>query len=255
MDMELTPDGVAALLKSAWQAGGGGTTSAVYQTSGNLHTFTPGSVSPTFTMEASAADIVIRRFGGIRVNTLDISATFGEIVTASFGLEGTTRTVQGSAASPTFTTTPPFHFTGASVRSAGAANDDVVSFSFTTGNNIDRRGTLRKTRNWRRTVSGMFDVGLSLTLDFSTNAEYTRFLNEEEFEVVLHLEAGFVTGTSGPKNTLEITIPRVRWNTFGVPLTTEDYLEATVEALILKPAAGQIFTAKLVNGEASVLGG
>ena len=98
MEMELSPNGIRPLLKSACATPGanGALTASAYAGGGYLTTFTPGSQETmTFAFESSAADILIMRYGGIRVNTLEISAAFGEIVTSSWGLEGTTRQKQG----------------------------------------------------------------------------------------------------------------------------------------------------------------
>ena len=247
MDLELVPNGIASLLKSAFAAE---VTSGAYTGGGYEHVFEPGNASDTFTFEASAADVLIRRWGGVRVNTFEMNAAFGEIVTASFGLEGTTRGTTPTPAEEDYADVEPFHFTGASVKVAGVQLATVKDFTFGTSNNIDRIGTLNKTRNWRRTALGMFDVNLSATLDFEDDAEYERFLAEDEFEVQLHLEGGIVAGTK--RNTLHITLPRVRWQGIGLPLGATDFLEQSVTALVLKPAGAPIFEARLVNSEASV---
>jgi hypothetical protein len=254
MDLELVPQGIAPLLRSAFMSGGALVSSSPYTGGGHEHVFTPGSTSPTFTFEANAIDILVMRFGGIRVNTLEISAAFGEIVTSSWGLEGTTRVKHtGGLATETYAVQLPFHFTGASMKRNGVEVGNCKSFSFSVGNNLDRIGTLRKTRNWRRTVFGMRDVGLSATMDFEDATDMDLFLSEAEFEVQLHLEAGFIAGTSGPRHSLVIDLPRVRWNSIGLPLNTGDVLEQSVEAVVLRPMNGDpIFVATLVNDESSV---
>lgn len=257
MDMELVPNGIEGLLRSAFASAGALVTSSAYSGGGYEHVFTPGNSSPTFTFEMNAADVLLVRYGGMRVNTLEINAAFGEIVTASWGLEGTTRVKNaGAPATETYTDQLPFHFTGASLLRGGVEVGGVKSFNFTVGNNIDRIGTLRKTRNWKRTALGMRDVGLSATLDFDSDDEFDLWDAETEFEVILHLEGDYITGSSGPKHTLKITIPRVRWNTANLPLTTADFLEHALEATILRPANNDpIFTARLVNEAATVIGG
>jgi hypothetical protein len=256
MDLELVPNGISGLLRSAFSSAAGLVASSAYAGGGYEHIFTPGSASPTFTFEANAADILIVRYGGVRVNTLEINAAFGEIVTSSWGLEGTTFAKHtGGAASETFAVQLPFHFSGANLLRNGVEVGTVKSFNFTVGNNIDRVGTLRKTRNWKRTVLGMRDVGLSTTLDFDSDDEFDLWAAGTEFEVQLHLEAGFITGSSGPKNTLVIDIPRVKWNTNNHPLSPGDILEESAEATILRPMNGDpIFVATLVNSEATVPG-
>lgn len=248
MEMELVPTGIRPLLKSA-VAHSGTVTAGAYSGGGYLSTFTPGSNDAvTFSFESSAADILVMRYGGLRVNTLEISAAFNEIVTASWGLTGTTRQKQGSPTAESYSSSLPFHFTGASVKVNGNWAANVKNFSFTIGNNIEQVGTLRKTRSYYRSAFGMRDVGLSATMDFQNTADYDLFLAETEFEVILHME-GASLGTS--KETLEITIPRVRWNMVNAPLQAGSFIEQAVEATILKPAAADIFTIKVVNSEST----
>lgn len=254
IDMELVPNGVGALLKSAFAAMGANTvTSATgsYYT----HVFTPGNTSPTFTFEGSAGDILIRRYGGIRVNTFDLQASFGEIVTASFGLEGTTRGTTASPASESFAQVIPFHFDGAKIQRNGSDIANVKSFTFGINNNIDRMGTLRRTRSYKRTVLGMRDASLSMTLDFDSTTDYDLFLAETEFSVTIDLEGGYITGSSGMKNQLIINIPRVRYNNTSVPISGNNYIEQSVDCQILRPLNGDpVMTVTLKNGESSIPG-
>lgn len=255
MDMELIPNGIGPLLRSALSASGAAVTSSAYAGGGYTHVFVPGNTSPTFTFESSAADILVMRYGGIRVNTLDISAAFGEIVTASWGLEGTTRIKHTGPTTESFDDVLPFSFAGASVKVAGANIANVKSFSASFGNNIERIGTLRKTRSWKRTALGMRDLGLSLAMDFTDTADYDLFLAETEFSVEIHLEgAAGSLGMGTNKPALVISYPRVRWGSVGVPISTEDYLEQSVEAIIMRPASGNAVDVTLVNHEATLLG-
>lgn len=252
MEMELIPTETAHLLKSAWAAT---VATGAYAGGGYEHTFTPASAEPTFTFESSAADILVMRYSGVRVNTLEIKAAFGEIVTASFGLEGVNRAKQGSTSSPTYTNVQPFHFTGADVHvAAGTLLTHVKDFTFGTNNNFERIGTLRRTRAWKRMAFGMREVTLAMTLDFTDTSEYDRFLAESVFDVDLFLEgsAAGLTGMGSNKPVLRIQPTNVRWNKVNVPLSAGDYLEQAVEALIVAPIGGDIFTADLINNEQNV---
>jgi hypothetical protein len=247
MEMELVPNGIRPLLKSAFAMAGPISTSP-YTGGGYQTDFVPGDdEDTTFAFESSAANILIMRYGGLRVNTFEVNAAFGEIVTSSWGLEGTTREKQGSTQTETYDAVLPFHFTGASVSVAGSQAANVKNFTFNVGNNVERIGTIRKTRNWYRSAFGKRDVGLSATMDFQNTADYDLFLAETEFEVILNMEAASL-GTS--KETFEITIPRVRWNMVNAPLSAGEFIEQSVEATILKPLDGSdIFTATVVNSE------
>jgi hypothetical protein len=254
MGLELVPNGIASLLVSAFSAKGQVVSSA-YSGGGYQHVFTPGSSSPTFSFETSAADILVMRYGGIRVNTFEIAASFGEIVTGSFGLEGTTRAKQGSTSTESFASVIPFHFTGADVRINGTTAANVQNFTFNVGNNVERRGTLNKTRSYRRTLLGTRDVGLSMTMDFENDDDYDLFLAETEFAVTLHLEGDYITGSSGPRNTLVISIPRASYNMVNAAMNAGDFITQDVECTIVRPLNGDpIFTATLVNSESTVAG-
>jgi hypothetical protein len=257
MGLELVPQGIASLLVSALSSKG--STSSAYASSygagAYVHTFTPGSSSPTFSFESSAADILVMRYGGIRVNTLEISASFGEIVTSSWGLEGTTREKQVSANSESYASVLPFTFTGVGVKRDGTEVANVQNFTLNIGNNVDRRGTLRKTRSYRRTLLGGRDVGLTMTMDFEDDDDYDLFLAETEFALTLNFEADYLNGSSGTRNTLIIDIPRVTYETVNAPLNAGDFITQDVTCSIQKPLSGAaIMSVALINKESSVAG-
>lgn len=245
MEMELIPTDIGALLQSGWAAS---VVTSPYAGGGYQHVFTPGAIEPTLTFETSAADVLTMRYAGVRVNTLEIKGTYGEIVMASFGLEGVNREKQGSAGTESYSDVVPFHFSGASIKTGGTDLAIVKDFSFSTGNNFERIGTLRKTRAWKRMAFGMRDVGLAMTLDFTDTSEYDKFLAETEFTVQIHLESVQMPAASG-KYTLVLDIPKVKYNKVGVPLSAGDYLEQSIECMVLKPNGGDIFTGTLVTSQ------
>ena len=250
-DLELVPLDISYLLKSAFCAT---VATSSYAGGGYQHVLTPASAEPTFSAETSAgSNILVMRYPGCRVNTLEIKAAHGEIVTSTWGLEGLDRAKQGSPATPSFATCTPFHFSGVTIKAnAGTILAYVKEFTFGVNNNLERVGTLRKTRSWRRMALGMREVTLSMTLDFTDTAEYDRFLNETSFDVDLILEGqAALSGMGTNLPTLKITIPQVKWTKVNVPLSAGDLIEQTCEATITK-GAGAIFTATLVNNEPTV---
>ena len=251
MEMELIPTETAELLRSAWAAS---VNSSPYGGGGYEHAYTPGSEEPTLTFESSAGDILVLRYAGMRVNTLEIKAAFGEIVTASFGLMGLDREKQESTSSPDFTDVTPFHFTGADIHVAsGQVLGIVKDFTFGTNNNFTRIGTLRRTRRWKRIAFGMREVTLAMNFDFTDDSEYDRFLAEDVFDIDLYMEGNAaLTGMGTQVPVLRIQPVNVRWNKAPVPLSANEYLSQSVEALVIAPIGGDIFTASLVNADSAV---
>jgi hypothetical protein len=251
-DLELVPLDIAYLLKSAFCAT---VATSAYAGGGYQHVFTPASEEKAFSAETSAGNnILVMRYAGCRVNTFEVKAAHGEIVTATFAVEGSDRTKQGSPATPSYAACTPFHFSGVTVKANG--NNIlayVKEFTFGVNNNLERIGTLRKTRGWRRMALGAREVTLSMTLDFTDTTEYDRFLNETSFDVDLIMEAavGSITGLGSNAPTLRIQIPQVKWTKVSVPLSAGDLIEQSCEATITK-GAGAIFTATLVNNENTV---
>jgi hypothetical protein len=252
VDMSLPVDDIASLLRSAFTATVA--TSPYAGGSGYTHVFTPAAVTPTFTFEVSAQDQLIMRYSGVRVNTLELKAAFGEICTANFGLDGVDRAkYAGAAATPVYAATSvyPLHFNGATVTIAGSANTLVKDWTFNVNNNVEHIGTLRASRAYKRVAMGAREMGLSMSLDFADSAEYDRLLADSEFAVSLYLEGVDLTGNVGKKTSLKIDLPRVKYKTVGVPINAGDFISQDVECTVLKPnSASAIATVTLVANEA-----
>jgi hypothetical protein len=251
VDLELIPNSIAYLLKSAFHAD----VAAAFGSGAYTYTFTP-TTEPTtlatLSFESSAAnDVLLMQYLGVRANTLDIKGAYGEIVTATVGLEGLARQKKSvqTGLTKSFSTAAngliPFHFSGAKVQigDAGSSVSDLLTvkdFSFSVNNNFERIGTLRQTRAYKRMTAGMRDVKLALTLDFNTAAESVtpivdRLLNEQAVKVVIVLDGGYLAGTSGAKHNLTITIPYARINSSSMPLNAADHLSQSLEFTVTRP--------------------
>lgn len=251
LEVNLPADDIGYLLKSAFAAT---VNTSAYAGGGYTHVFTPGNASPTFTFEHAAQDVLFMRHTGVRVNTLNVKAAFGEIVTASFGLDGVDRVKQLTTATPTYAATAPypFHFNGATVTIAGGANTDVKDWTLNVNNNVSHIGTLRASRAYKRVALGTREITLSLTADFQTTTELDRMLNDTEFTVALYLEsAATITGGTG-KNSLKFEFPRVKYKAVGLPINAGDFLSQTFECTVLKPSGAAIATVTLVNSESTL---
>lgn len=253
MELAMVPDDIGYLLKSAFAAS---VVTSPYAGGGYTHVFTPGNTSPTFTFETSAQGYLLMRYSGVRVNTFELKAAFGEIVTASFGLDGIDRAkYTGAAATPSYATNSvtPFHFNTSTVSVGGSANANVKDYTFNINNNVEHIGTLRATRGYRRVALGARNVGLSMALDFQDATEYDRLLNDNEFAVSLYMEGGNLS-QQAKATSLKIDLPRVKYRTVGVPLTAGDFITQDVECQVIKPvvSATPIATVTLVSSDASL---
>lgn len=256
LETNLPVDDIGYLLKSAFAASVS-TSNYSGVISAYTHTFTPGSTSPTFSFETSPGtdNTLVMAYTGVRVNTMEIRSAFGEIVTATFGLDGVGRAKQASAATPTYAATSvyPFHFNGATVSIGGAASSVVKEFTFGVNNNVEHIGTLQATRAYKRVALGPREMTLSMGIDFYDATEYNRLLNDDEFAVVLTLDGPTLTGAGGgQKARLSISLPRVKYRTVGLPISAGDFLTQDVECTVLKPSGSAIASVTLTNHESSL---
>ena len=251
VDMDLIPTDIGPLLKSVL---GATIVSSAYAGGGYQHVLTPGNAEPTLTFETSAADILVMRYAGCRVNTLEIKGNFGEIVTASFGIEGLNRAKQAGTTNPAYSSVLPFHFSGAGIKIGGTTVATIKDFTFTTGANLTRVGTLQKTRAWKRMAPGLRDVGLSLTADFIDTTEYDRFnADGVTFSVEINLEGTVMPNGTG-KYGLDILIPQVQYNKVTTAIAT-GLLDQAIEGLVTKAAASAIFTMTWVTTQDATAAG
>ena len=265
LEMPLVPDDIELLLKSAFSAS---TVTTAGASSSYSHVFTPGAISPTFTFEGYTGgsdglttDGLIRQYGGVRVNTLELRASFGEIVTASFGLDGSTRQTKPLSGgnldplSPVYadTSLQPFHFNGAKVQFDGTDKATVKDLTFSINNNVEHIGTLRQTRNFSRVASGAREITMSMSMDFQDTSDYQALLDEDEFGVTLVFRGSLVGGSV--YNQLTVDLPRVKFRRVGVPISAGDFITQDVECTVLKPNASDIATVTLVNGKSAALAG
>ena len=246
MELDFIPTDILPLLEAAF--GAVAVTSAYgASTSGYQHVMAAGNSEPTFTFEESkGSSVVIMRRIGVRVNTLEMKAAFGEVCTLNMGLEGLTRNKEASASTPSYTEVNPLHFDGVSVKLGGTASADFKDFTFMVGNNNERIGTLQTTRAYKRQTYGMRDVTLSATLDFEDDTEFDRFFAGTYFDVELHFRGDAFEGAF--RHYAKVVIPKVKWKKIGAPVSA-DYIEQSVEATILKAAGSAICTLTVINNE------
>ena len=248
----LSPDEFGYMLKSGFAAT---VQTSAYTGGGYTHVMTPGKASDTFTFEKSAQDVLIMRYTGVRVNTLEIKSNFGEIVALSLGLDGIGREkYTGTAATPTYAASSvyPFTFAGATVKVGNSTSNVTKDVTMSVNNNASHIGTLRGTRAYSRVALGWREVSLSMTMDFQDTTEYDLFLGGTEFAVEYYFEGSTITGGTG-KNSLKIAYPRVRFMKIGMPITAGDFLSQAIDCTVLKPNSNvSIATITLVNSQSSL---
>lgn len=254
IEMEAVPDGIGKLLRSAFAAGGAPNIStSAYSGGGYTHVLTPGLLSDTFTFETSAQNYLMMRYSGCRVNTLELKSSFGEIVKATWGIDGVGRASQVTPTSPSYAASAvtPFHFDAAVVSIAGSTSTVVKDITLSTNNNVSHIGTLRATRAYKRVAFGVFDMTGKMTLDFQDGTEHARLLDDSEFALSYYVEGPTLNPGTG-KTSLLINMPRVKYRTSGIPINAGDFISQDIDITMLQPSGGSIATVTLVCNDATL---
>src|SRR3972149_3855518 len=250
METDLTTVDIVPLLQSAW--GATATDGSAYSGGGYQFDFVPGAKVVAVTVESNSDDLLVKTYTGVRIDGLEIKAAYGELVTASWNLEGVDNLTSAEEPdSPTYTDTSPLSFTGAEVFIDGTQSATIKDVTFGVNGNHERIGVLRKTRAWSRMSHGRRDIMLSFTADFINADEVDRFDAADWFEVILNFE-GDTVGTNVER--LTITLPKCRYIRGGGPLQPGQ-LEQSLECRVLKPVGQAIFTATLISKQNSALAG
>lgn len=261
LELPLVSEDLELVLQSAFAASVVTTGGA---NSSYSHVFTPGNASPTMTFETYAAGAdggatgaLQMQYSGVRVNTLELRASYGEIVTASVGLDGVDRQriTPVAALTPSYAAVSvnPFHFNGAKVSIGGSDSAVVRDVTLSVNNNVEHIGTLRQTRAYSRVALGAREITMSMSMDFQDGTEYDRLLNDSEFAVTLTFRGPLIGGST--YHSLVVALPRVKYRTVGVPLSAGDFISQDVECTVLKPVSGDIATVTLVNTKTAAAAG
>jgi len=170
-----------------------------------------GNTKRSFAIEEGFTDLgQYQVWNGVTFNTLSLSVTTEELVTASFGFLGTTcTTLSGTSidASPTAVTTRDrfFHADG-SITEGGSVVAYITALTMELTNNAVGNYALGNAA-YRAITPGKVGVSGTLTALFEDVSLYNKFKNATDSSILLNLAAGT------PSETYAIKIPKVKYTT------------------------------------------
>lgn len=127
-----------------------------------------------------------QRFGGVNINTLDLSLAPNQDLRVNAGLIGVNATnVDEDAASYVGSAQSPFAFDTASMQLGGSVNANIEALNVSINNQLEGIPTLNNStdiRKIRRTGPQIIRVGG--TLEFDDISEYLNFVNDTEQQLV-----------------------------------------------------------------------
>ena len=261
VDLPVSPEGaIGLLLKGAFGSVTSQTDSP--EAGANTHIFTTDDKLPTYAFEVGVGNVDAIRHVGVAVDTLEVSQSPGDRVTASVDLPAQKPEAQGSQASPTYDNLRTFQYHDATVELLGTDRSvDAQDVTFSIGNGVDM--PVRTSRFPDKVFLDQREITAEVTLDFENMNVWEAFwggagvttpqkqLDDVAFNIKW-VSPESIPGTSTAYS-LELDLPKCRINTHEANLNEQDMVAEDVElrALVDVGGAGYDAQATLVNGVSS----
>lgn len=202
-------------------------------TAGYTHSITPigrGQELPSLTVQNhNPLTGLTRNYVGGKVDTLTLTASAEEAVTIES--EFLFSHVEDTGITPATVTAELenyFMFYEGAVTVNGQAVVDVTEFELEVANGLERRFTLSGTGDGRptRIEEGNLEITASLTLDFTSKAQWDIFKGEEALVVELILQ-----DNADPNHSIKVTLNGGLYDTNTLAVGAEDLQEQELEAV------------------------
>lgn len=200
------------------------------------HTFADAATLPSLSMERSdtrtfGTGNIFQRMNGVKLESMGFTANYGEDVEVSVSGQGLGFPVTPGSKPGAFTygAMDPMIFTGAVVSIDGTPNNFFKSINFEFTNELERQESLRGTREAYRIYEGGQSCTLSGTLIFEDQTMYDNFKNATAFAVKATFNGAEIDATNELGFQFEVTWPKVKVSSFGLPMEAGGILEADVE--------------------------
>lgn len=158
------------------------------------HTASPGDLSSkSFTLGFGRPDLAgtVQSFvyAGCKIGQWELSCAVGEIPTLSLDVTAQSEATGGSLASASYPTAAPFVFTQASVSTGGTENTTVNSVTLSGNNGLRAdRHRLNSAQINEQIEQSVREYTGTIEADFEDLTEYNRFVNGDEFALVLDFD-------------------------------------------------------------------
>lgn len=240
--MDMTAGNTAILFKHAL--------GAVATAGSYVHTCTmsdPFGLGLTLEVGRPGNDGTVRAFtyAGCKINTLDLSVSVGELLSAEFGIIGTTAETIGSVTSASYGTgLELLHFAGAAITVAGTAYP-CKDFSLSVNNGLTGdRYVLGSQIAQQPIASSLAEVTGSLTAEFVDATAYNRVVNATTAAIV-------ATFTDSASKSITVTVPVARFDGDTPTVGGPDILDQTLNFKGLFNGTDSPVTIAVANGDSA----
>lgn len=237
VELEAEPIALGTLLAATM---GAPTTTAV--TSAYSHKFEPrtadwDTVSANYPIAyfKNLDQDTIEKYHTVNAHGLELSIEAGSFLKAkcsfvggSFGVESVGTTSGGWT--PVYPTGKKFTWDQTSVSIAGTARPELMSFTVKVEDGMEAIHTLSAKNGPSRITRQAFrNVQVEATMKFDDRDEYQEFIDQSEREMVVSLVGKDDIGGTGVKNSLEIAIPKMRYEEYDQSASGAGQIEVSMK--------------------------
>lgn len=228
------------------------------------HRFTGGDYLPSLSVELGLGDVLPVRHVGVGVDTMELSHSAEEYLSASFDLPAAYPDTSIAPSVPTYTNRRSFaYFDGEFILDGVDRTIDVAELSVSVENGIEKN--YRDSRGVSKMGLGERPVSIEATLDLENRDLWDRMFGAPgATEPQQQLWTGTLEGTwsspetvgaSGTPYSLSFSAPAVQMGEHGSPLSERDMIQEEVTFELLEDsAAGHEIAFDLVNGKTDTYG-
>ena len=161
------------------------------ETTNSPYTYTPDDLTgDSMTVQigrpATSGTVHPFTYAGVKVNTWEISASVGEMVTLSLDVIAKSESTSTALATASYTASSlPFKFTGATLTIAGSAVNTVREMSLSGNNQLARRQFLGTQTTAEPFPSDLYEYTGEVVTDFESLTAYNRFVTGTEAALVM----------------------------------------------------------------------
>lgn len=229
------------------------------------HTFTPAQTLPSLTVELGLGQIDSVAHTGVAVDTLELSHTSEEYLTASFELPAKQPEILDSQSTPTYSDLRPFIYHDGQL-SIDSTDRSVDLEELTISLENDVEGQYRAERSVQHMVVGERAITAEASLDFEDITQFEKALGatgattpentlfEGSMEMVWTSPEEIPDGM-GQQYTLTATLPNVVIETHEANLNENDLIMENVTfGALTDPSTGNQMEVELINGNTTGYG-
>ena len=240
--MDMTAGNTAILFKHAL--------GAVATAGSFVHTCTmadPFGLGLTIEVGRPGNDGTVRAFtyAGCKINTLDLSVSVGELLSAEFGVIGTTAESIGTVTAASYgSSLELLHFAGAAITVAGTAYP-CKDFSLSVNNGLSGdRFVLGSQTAQQPIASSLAEVTGTLTSEFVDATAYNRVVNATAAAIT-------ATFTDSASKSITVTVPVARFDGDTPSVGGPDILDQTLNFKGLFNGTDSPVTIAVANGDSA----